>query len=148
MGQKLQLGCGLDPKDGFVNHDIRKHHDYIDVAHDLRKFPWPFQDSQFEYIWFKDCLEHLPDVVATMDECWRICAPGGVMHVTHVHYLHPNTWIDPTHIRGFHQDSFDYFLEGTFWRNSFPMYTDCVWKLVKRYNDDSSRVVVDISPIK
>ena len=144
---KLNLGCGGAPLDGYVNVDIRKHSPHVDVAHNLREFPWPFEDNSCEHIWFVDVLEHLPDVIGTIDECWRILAPGGSMHVTHVHYQSENYPIDPTHLRGFHDESFQYFDPDTKWGSKYGFYTERKWKLL-RVVREGCNVVADMAPRK
>ena len=42
---KLNLGCGNDYKDGFVNVDIGNCKK--DLEHNLEIFPYPFEDDQF-----------------------------------------------------------------------------------------------------
>ena len=37
---RLQLGCGNDPKPGWINHDLAPLAD-IDIVHDLNDRPWP-----------------------------------------------------------------------------------------------------------
>lgn len=42
---KLELGCGANPTPGYVHHDRIKHSDHVDLAWDLRRFPWPFLEK-------------------------------------------------------------------------------------------------------
>ena len=49
MKTKLHLGCGHIIKDGWLNHDIVQLSG-VDVVHDLRVFPWPFADGQFDEV--------------------------------------------------------------------------------------------------
>ena len=81
MIKKLHLGAGTDIKPGWVNHDLAPLPS-IDVVHDLRVFPWPWKDGEFSEIVAKDVLEHLPDLLGTMSELHRICAPGAQMHIS------------------------------------------------------------------
>lgn len=39
---KLELGCGARPTDGYVHHDRIAHAQYVDLAWDLTRTPWPF----------------------------------------------------------------------------------------------------------
>jgi len=55
---KLHLGCGHIIKDGWANHDIVALPG-VDVVHDLRKFPWPFDDARFEEVYADDVLGSL-----------------------------------------------------------------------------------------
>ena len=45
MTDILHLGCGVRPMAGAVNHDKVAHSPWVDVAHDLEAFPWPWGDS-------------------------------------------------------------------------------------------------------
>jgi len=53
---KLNLGCGTDYKQGWVNVDAGNVH--CDVKHDIEKFPWPFEDSSVNEILMKHVFEH------------------------------------------------------------------------------------------
>lgn len=140
---RLNLGCGNDIRPGYVNHDIARHRPEVDVVHDLRTLPWPWQDGVAAEIQLMDVVEHLPDVVAVIDECWRILAPGGVLHVSVPHYESENAWIDPTHRRGFHLDSFDYFDPATHWGATFGFYTPRKWQIQhKELLDGNVRVTM------
>ena len=44
---KLDLGCGLRKKAGFVGVDLSADCN-PDVVHDLRVAPWPFDDDSVE----------------------------------------------------------------------------------------------------
>lgn len=105
---KLHLGCGSVIKEGWVNHDLAPLPG-VDVVHDLRAFPWPFEDSQFSEIYMKDVLEHLPDTIATMDELYRITRPGACVSITVPYWNSYTATGDPTHVRFFNERSFDFF---------------------------------------
>ena len=105
---KLHLGCGNHILPGYVNVDAAQLPG-VDVVHDLCVFPWPFEREQFEEVIAVDVLEHLPDTIRTMEELFRITEPGGRVHIR-VPYF--NAWdasYDPTHVRSFNENSFDFF---------------------------------------
>jgi predicted SAM-dependent methyltransferase len=71
----LELGAGANPHPrATIHHDRIIHADWIDVAHDLTAFPWPWGDASVDAVIAIDVFEHLKDVdVQTwLDECWRI----------------------------------------------------------------------------
>jgi hypothetical protein len=139
---RLNLGCGNDVLPGFVNHDWSRHRPEVEVAHDLRVFPWPWEDDVAEEIRLLDVIEHLPEVVPVIDECWRVLGPSGVLHLRAPHYQSPNAWLDPTHRRPFHTDSFDYFDPDTYWGAKYGFYTPRKWTLADKEIDEYGNVVV------
>lgn len=105
----LQLGCGIRPLDGAINADRTRHHDYVDVAHDLNELPWPFPSDEFDRVIALDVMEHLTiDVQTWLDECWRILKPGGELVLRVPSWNSPVGWRDPTHRRLFHEETFHY----------------------------------------
>ena len=46
----LQLGCGIRPIEGAINHDKEKHSDFVDVVWDLNEMPWCWQNEKFNKI--------------------------------------------------------------------------------------------------
>ena len=42
MGLKLNLGCGQNPRDGYLNVD---KYGSADLTCDLEAFPWPWPDN-------------------------------------------------------------------------------------------------------
>ncbi len=81
----------------------------MDVVHDLRQFPWPFEDQQFDEVRMKDVLEHLPDTIRTMEELYRITAPGAKVRLTVPYWNSLPAVGDPTHVKFFTESSFDFF---------------------------------------
>lgn len=101
---KLNLGCGFDKREGFVNADSFTECD-PDVLMDIETTPWPFEDGAFEYILMKHVLEHVGATFdgfkAVMRELYRITAPDGVIEIHVPHFRHDTYWSDPTHVRAF-----------------------------------------------
>lgn len=125
----LNLGCGNEPAPNAVNHDRYKHAPHVDVAHDLNIYPWPWADESFQGVTAIDVLEHLDSFIGFFDEAWRILQPNGTIAVRVPRYDHPNTWIDPTHRRGYHVESFDYLDPTTKWGREYgTAYTDRRWR--------------------
>ena len=63
----------------------------------------------FEEIFMSHVLEHVPDTVRTMEEIYRIASPSAQVIVKVPHYKHSNAFKDPTHVRFFTEETFDYF---------------------------------------
>ena len=108
----LELGCGFNKAPGAYGVDILMG-SQADLIHDLDVFPYPLQDSSWDRIICHDVLEHLEDFVRTMEEIWRIGAPGATVEVHAPFMSSVNYFSDPTHKRAFTSRSFDYFLPGT-----------------------------------
>lgn len=115
----LQLGCGIRPIPGAVNHDRVPHSPHVDIAHDLDNLPWPWHDGEFEKVIALDVLEHLRvDVADWLDECWRILTPGGLLVLRLPAWDNPVSYRDPTHRKVFHEETFN------FWDKAQQLYRD------------------------
>jgi SAM-dependent methyltransferase len=95
---KLNLGCGQDILEGFINVDVIKGGG-VDKVWDLNKFPYPFKNDTFEFIKAINVLEHLNNPVRVIEELHRISKPKGVVEIVVPHYSGQIAWSDPTHIR-------------------------------------------------
>lgn len=104
----LNLGCGRKPLAGAVNLDCVASV-AADVVHDLNVRPWPFPDGSFRHVQAFDVIEHLDDVVATMEEIYRICEDGATVEITVPHFSSSNAFTDPTHRHFFGHFTFRYF---------------------------------------
>lgn len=110
---KLNLGCGSLPEPGYINVDTVKQ-DGVDVVHDLDVFPWPFDDQCAEEIRAFDVYEHVDKPLEFMGECHRILRPGGTLYIHTAHWQNPDSYRDPTHKRFLTEESFDYWIPGTY----------------------------------
>jgi len=111
-GLKLQLGSGTDILLGYINLD-KANLKGVDVVHDLNDYPYPFEDNSFDEVFADAILEHVDDLVKTLEELYRICRDGAVLKVKVPYWNSTILWADPTHKRGFTLDTFTYFEEGS-----------------------------------
>ncbi len=110
---RLNLGAGSLAKPGWVNVDIAPQ-DGVDIVCDLDQFPWPFDDQVAERIEAFDVYEHVNEALGFMRECWRVLRPGGVLHIHTAFWKNPNSYRDPDHKRFLTEESFDYWVPGTY----------------------------------
>jgi predicted SAM-dependent methyltransferase len=78
---KLNLGCGPNAKDGWVNIDL--FNDKADLRLDLRE-PWPFPDNSVSYIYSEHAFEHFEfhlEVPRFLGQAIRVLVPGGIFDV-------------------------------------------------------------------
>lgn len=119
---KINLGSGNDPLEGHINVDMLERPD-VDVVHNLMDFPYPFETNSASHIKAIDVIEHLdhytddkrPTIMAFIEECARILQPGGELYIQTPSWDSELFKIDPTHVRGFHPKSFDYFDNSTWY---------------------------------
>ena len=56
--RKLNLGCGFDKREGFINADNFAEC-APDIHIDIEQTPWPLEDNSFDFILMKHVLEHV-----------------------------------------------------------------------------------------
>jgi predicted SAM-dependent methyltransferase len=100
--KRLNMGCGLKKIEGFVNVDISPNVKPDQVV-DFNKFPWPFEDNEFDHIVAKDILEHLGDTSAdfikVIKEMYRISHNSAIWEVQTPHWRCDIALDDPEHKR-------------------------------------------------
>ena len=103
-GLRLNLGCGMNRLEGYVNVD---RHGDPDLRHDLEVLPWPWPDDSASEILLKHVLEHLgrdPALyLAIMKELYRVCQDGATIRIVVPHHRHEFFFNDPTHVRASRQ---------------------------------------------
>ena len=112
--KKLNLGCGTDIREGYINLDFDKRPG-VDIVCDIEKFPWPFEDNEFDCIYASHLLEHVEDIVKTMSEIKRISKDGAIITIRVPHFSCGVSYRDPTHKRFFSYHTFDYFTKECFY---------------------------------
>lgn len=106
---KLNLACGRDYKEGWVNTDIStktKADKYFDVRKDF-----PLESSTFEVIYCSGVLEQIltnEDFTKCMNECHRVLKHNGEMTVIVPNSKYSITFRDPYDCRHFLEETWNY----------------------------------------
>jgi SAM-dependent methyltransferase len=115
----LDVGCGTNKVEGAVGLDNNPKTS-ADVIHDLGDVPYPFADSEFDRIVSRHVIEHVPDVIAFVEELYRVTRNGGTIEILTPHYTNADWANDPTHRNHMNSYSFNSFIPG---RQVFDFYT-------------------------
>jgi SAM-dependent methyltransferase len=127
----LNLGCGNKLVPGAVNHDRCAHRPEVDVVWNLNDLPWPWADASFDFIVACAVLEHLRiDLVESVNECWRLLRPGGILHLKLPHWQSDNSYVDPTHYWHFALGALDVFDPDTVMGKQYSFYTPSKWQII------------------
>ena len=109
---KLNLGCGKDYIDGWVNVDLYDD-STCDIKHDLEVFPWPWEDNSVSEIRIIHTLEHLGAdwkvYIKILQEMYRVCEDDAHIQVDVPSPWHWNYISDPTHVRPVTPDGLNLF---------------------------------------
>lgn len=111
---RLNLGCGYQRMDGYVNIDCRELPG-VDLVHNVAN-NLPFADGSVEEVYCRDFLEHIPigRTIYVISEIWRVLiSEGKFEHIT------PSTdgrgaFQDPTHISFWNRNSWFYYTHPTY----------------------------------
>ncbi len=108
MAVRVNMGCGNDYREGWVNVDVEKTV-RADKHASFLEFPWPFEDGSVDEVLLSHVVEHVPTVmvegrdalVVMLEELHRILAPGGKVVIKIPHWNRPArlTLGNPTHYR-------------------------------------------------
>lgn len=73
--EKLNLGAGAYPIDGWVNVDVQDF--------DLSQYPWPWDENSASEIMASHILEHFTRAAGYvfLCRCLRVLCPGGTLHI-------------------------------------------------------------------
>jgi SAM-dependent methyltransferase len=105
----LNLGCNRSKIPGSIGVDVLPHKGFVDVVHDLNKYPYPFKDNYADEIHFYHVLEHLDDSIKAIEEIHRVLKPGGIVYLRVPHFSSLYAWGDIEHKKAFSIYSFDIF---------------------------------------
>jgi SAM-dependent methyltransferase len=81
----------------------------VHILADLRP-DLPFCDESVDEVFLERSLAHVEDFVGTLEELWRICKPGALIHLRLPHGS--SSWAvarDPRHSRAYALETFNYF---------------------------------------
>lgn len=114
--KKIDLCGGIDTPTGYTPIDKRiASGNSTGVVCDLDGH-WALPDSSVGVLRAHDAVEHLRDPIHTMNEAWRVLAPGGwlFIHVPSTNGL--GAFCDPTHKSYWNKLSFRYYTDQRFAR--------------------------------
>jgi SAM-dependent methyltransferase len=106
----LDVGCGRNKSPGAIGID-RNPASRADVLCDLDRPPYPFADGCFDRIRAIHVIEHVSDVIRTIEEFHRLARPGGRIEIVTPHYTDFSSFCDPTHRWHLNSFSLRYFGE-------------------------------------
>jgi len=114
--RSVDLGGAFDSPPGYESVDLVN----ADILADLTD-PWPFEDGSIGVIRAHHILEHLPDQIHTMNELYRVLAPGGFALIEVPSTDGRGAFQDPTHCSFWNYNSFGYYTNGEF-AKKIPIY--------------------------
>jgi SAM-dependent methyltransferase len=133
----LDLGCGINKHPGAIGIDLNAA-TRADIIADLDGFPWPLADNSFREVRAIHVIEHVADVLRTMEEIHRVLAAGGRAVIVTPHYTDFSSFCDPTHrwhlnsfsLRYFGEDSggFSYYSRVRFREISTKLKLLALWR--------------------
>jgi SAM-dependent methyltransferase len=109
----------------------RNRNTRADVIADLDRFSFPFRDGSFREVRAIHVIEHVSDVMRTMEEIHRLLADGGRAVIVTPHYTDFSSYCDPTHRWHLNSFSMRYFGED---HGGFAYYSHA------RFREISTRV--------
>lgn len=121
LAEKFADDSGLRKLDLCGGHDSPPVYTPIDMVDsgpgslvaDLNG-PWPLETSSVGVIRAHDALEHLCDPIHTMNEAYRVLAPGGFLLTLTPSTDGPGAWCDPTHVSFWNRYSWRYYTDRNF----------------------------------
>jgi hypothetical protein len=138
--KKLNLGCGKDKREGYINLDISPNVS-ADVVCDIEE-GLPFDDNSMEEVIAKDILTQISsgkNFLFVMNELWRITSKDGVVRVSVVNCKYPEAFQDPMSGMRFTDDSFTYLDEREYHWKTYD-YGFKPWK-VERVESKNEKIM-------
>ena len=106
----LDLGCGRNKRTGALGVDSNRD-TAADVIADIDRGVLPFRDGSFDRVLLVHVIEHVENVISTIEEVHRVARPGGTILIETPHYTDFSSFCDPTHRWHLNTFSFRYFSE-------------------------------------
>jgi ubiquinone/menaquinone biosynthesis C-methylase UbiE len=106
----LDVGCGINKYPGSIGID-RIEGTAADLIADLEHLPYPLADNSFDHLRLIHVIEHLDDVIGTLEELHRLGRPGATLLIETPHYTDFSSFCDPTHKHHLNSFSLRYFGE-------------------------------------
>jgi SAM-dependent methyltransferase len=115
--RRLNVGCGTDIRDGWINLDSSRLPGVDVVANldDCGRTPLPLPADSIDEFYCSHVLEHLRDALGFMQELHRLAKPGAVATIRVPYGSSDDADEDPTHVRRLFLYSISYFSQRGYW---------------------------------
>lgn len=122
-GTRLNLGCGYDHQEGYVNIDVREEVK-PDLVCDIAEVI-PLEDNSVDEVRAFHILEHIPigKTIQAVTEIWRILKPEGKFISVTPSTEGRGAFQDPTHVSFWNKNSWMYYSEPEY-RNLYKIKAD------------------------
>lgn len=120
----LDVGCGINKHPGAIGVD-RLANTRADVLADIDGVSLPFASGSFDAVRAVHVIEHVSDVIASIEEFHRLLRPGGELFIATPHYTDFSSFCDPTHRWHLNSYSLRYFGADD---AGFGYYTKCKFR--------------------
>lgn len=110
---KLNVGCGRNIRDGWINLDSFPLPG-VDLVADLEtcdRQPLPLADNSIDELLLSHVIEHIHKPLPMMQELWRVARAGAVLTARVPYGSSDDAWEDQTHVRPYFVNSFCYFAQ-------------------------------------
>jgi SAM-dependent methyltransferase len=129
----IDIGCSIGKLPGAIGIDLRAHPNIdknltTNIIANVND-PFPIKSNSFDLIIANNIIEHVENVVPTMEEIHRTGKKNSLVVLRTPHYSHPESYRDPTHRWQFTWESFDYFIKDD---PKSVLYTDKKFKYEKK----------------
>jgi len=108
MPRILDVGCGQHKYPGSIGIDMNPN-TAADVLCHLDHGSLPFCDNAFDEVRATHLIEHVDNVILTVEEFHRVTRAGGTIVLITPHYTDFSSFCDPTHRWHLNSFSFWYF---------------------------------------
>jgi SAM-dependent methyltransferase len=104
----LDVGCGRQKYPGSIGIDMNPD-TAADVLCHIDRGYLPFRDNSFDEVRAIHLIEHVENVIRTVEEFHRVTRAGGIVFLVTPHYTDFSSFCDPTHRWHLNSFSFWYF---------------------------------------
>lgn len=104
---KIDLGCGISKRTGYIGLDIAPLGE-VDIVCNLEQ-GIPLRSNVATSVYSNQFLEHIQNTVLIMQEIFRICKPEAEVTLRVPYYTSIGAFKDPTHKSFFTEETFKYF---------------------------------------
>jgi SAM-dependent methyltransferase len=103
---RLNLGCGADRREGWLNVD-RRWEAWPDLRFDIENDAWPIASDAADEVALVNVLQYVGSGLRhVMSELYRVCRADARVHIRVPHHSDLSYLIDPMIVRRFHTEFF------------------------------------------